>query len=45
MPKKDRVRAVSRDEGFQKLRSMRCFQEVYERMIAGWAMSELARFI
>lgn len=43
--KKDRIRPTGRDEGFQKLRSMRCFQEVYDRMISGWAMSELARFI
>lgn len=40
-----RMRPVSRDEGFQKLRSLRCFQEVYERLLAGWGAPELARFI
>jgi hypothetical protein len=45
MKKGDRVRPLSRDEGFQKLRSLRCFNEVYERILAGWSMSELARYI
>jgi len=40
-----RLRPVSRDEGFQKLRTLRCFNEVYERLLAGWSPSELARFI
>lgn len=44
MPKK-RLRPVSRDEGFQALRRLRCFNEVHERLIAGWSVSELARFI
>lgn len=39
------MRPVSRDEGFQKLRTLRCFNEVYERLLAGWSPSELARFI
>lgn len=43
MPK--RMRPVSRDEGFQALRRLRCFNEVFERLKAGWAPSELARFI
>ena len=40
-----RIRPSGRDEGFQKLRALRCFGEVYERLVAGWAPSELARFI
>lgn len=40
-----RMRPTGRDEGFQKLRTMRCFNEVYERILAGWSMPELARFI
>lgn len=44
MPKK-RLRPVSRDEGFQALRRLRCFNEVHERLLAGWSVSELARFI
>ena len=44
MPKK-RMRPASRDEGFQALRRLRCFSEVHERLLAGWSVSELARFI
>lgn len=39
------MRPSGRDEGFQKLRTLRCFNEVYERILAGWSMPELARFI
>lgn len=45
MSRKDRTRPVSRDDTFKKLRALRCFNEVYERIIQGWAPSELARFI
>lgn len=45
MATKDRTRPVSRDDSFKKLRALRCFNEVYERIVQGWAPSELARFI
>lgn len=44
MPPK-RMKPVSRDEGFQSVRRLKCFNEVFERLKAGWAPSELARFI
>jgi hypothetical protein len=42
---KRRLRPLSRDEGFQALRRIRCFKDVHERILAGWSMPELARFI
>lgn len=39
------MRPVNRDEGLTKLRSLKCFNEVHERVLSGWAPSELARFI
>jgi hypothetical protein len=44
MPSK-RLRPLSRDESFQALKRIRCFKEVHERILAGWSMPELARFI
>ena len=34
-----------RDTKFQKLRSLVCYQEVYERICAGWPLAQVARFI
>jgi|WetSurMetagenome_2_1015567.scaffolds.fasta_scaffold11994_6 hypothetical protein len=36
---------TGRDTRFPKIRALRCFQEVYDRLCAGWSMPELARFI
>jgi hypothetical protein len=35
----------SRDNRFPKIRSLKCFQEVYDRICSGWALTEVARFI
>lgn len=39
------AKPVSRDNRFKKLKSLKCFNEVYQRICAGWGMSEVARFI
>lgn len=43
--KRFQVRAVSRDQRFSRIRALTCFQEVYERVLAGWSMPEVAKFI
>ena len=48
MPKKfgrRPVKPVSRSARFEKLRAMRCFDLVYERIRQGWPMTEVARYI
>lgn len=40
-----RTRPVSRESGFQKLRAMKCFPEVHERICDGWPISEVATFV
>lgn len=35
----------SRQKRFQKLRALRCYEEMYERMCSGWSIAELARFV
>lgn len=40
-----RVRPVSRDSGQPRIRGLRSFQEVYDRILDGWPLSEVARFI
>jgi hypothetical protein len=44
MPSK-RIRPKSRDEGYQKLRTLKCFREVHERILAGWEPAAIARFV
>jgi hypothetical protein len=34
-----------RPNRFKKLRHLQCYQEVYDRLTAGWGLTELARFI
>lgn len=34
-----------RDTRFQKLRALKCYQEVYDRICAGWPLAQVARFI
>jgi hypothetical protein len=36
---------VSRETGFQKLRSIKCFQEVHQKLVEGWGLTELAKWI
>jgi hypothetical protein len=36
---------VSREAGFQKLRALRCFQEVHQKLVDGWGLTELAKWI
>lgn len=40
-----RTHPVSRETGFQKLRAMKCFPEVHERICDGWPISEVATFV
>lgn len=40
-----RVKPGNRGTRFQKIHSLKCYQEVYSRACAGWPMTELARFI
>lgn len=39
------MRPTSRKEGYQKLRTLRCFNEVHERILAGWEPARVAVFI
>lgn len=40
-----RVRPVSREPRFQKIRSLRCFHEVHRRLVDGWSTDRVATFI
>lgn len=40
-----RLKPVSRNPSHAKLRALKCFDEVYERICGGWPMTQLARFI
>jgi len=40
-----RMRPTSRRPGFQRLRALKCFSEVHDRICDGWPLSEVARFI
>lgn len=39
------VRTVSRDSRFGKLRALKCFNEIHERILAGWSMAQVAKFV
>ena len=39
------IRPASRDTGHHRVRTLVCFQEVYDRILDGWPLSEVARFI
>lgn len=43
--KTKRLRARSRNESHPKLRSLKCFNEVHDRICRGWPLAEVARFI
>ena len=45
MPRRKRVKPPGRDTRFQKLRALACYQEVYDRICAGWPLAQVARFI
>jgi len=40
-----RPKPPGRDTRFRKLRALACFQEVYDRICAGWPLAQVARFI
>jgi len=40
-----RIKSMSRENRFKRLRSCDCFPEVNDRMLAGWPLDQLARFI
>lgn len=39
------MKPKGRQAGFEKLRAIRCFEEMHERVRGGWPLSELARWI
>lgn len=41
----ERMRPSSRDYGYERVRELKCFQEVYDRILDGWPIAEIARFI
>lgn len=43
--RKKRPQPPGRDNRFRKLRSLACYQEVYDRLCAGWPLGQVARFI
>jgi hypothetical protein len=40
-----RVKPRNRETRFVKLRSLKCFQEMHDRILQGWPLPEVARFI
>lgn len=42
---KSRIKPQNRSVKFQNLRQLKCFREVHDRIIRGWPISEVARFI
>lgn len=40
-----KVRPVSRETRFARLKSLKCFKEVHDRVLAGWPVSAVASFI
>lgn len=38
-------RPPGRETRFQKLRALKCYREVYDRICAGWPLAQVARFI
>jgi hypothetical protein len=45
MARRSRPKPPGRSTRFKKLRSLGCFQEVYDRLCAGWPLAQVARFI
>jgi hypothetical protein len=45
MSKRKRPKPPGRDSRFKKLRALRCYEEVYKRICAGWPLAQVARFI
>jgi len=43
--KANRIKPKNRITKFQNLRRIKCFKEVHERIIRGWPVSEVARYI
>lgn len=44
-PKRPRVRPISRSPGQPRIRNLKCFPEVYDRILEGWTLNEVGRFI
>lgn len=40
-----RIRPQSRVTGQSRIRNLKCFQEVYDRILDGWTLNEVAKFI
>lgn len=43
--RKNRIRPVSRETRFLRLRSLKCFEVVHQRLLDGWAVSQVADYI
>lgn len=39
------VRPPSREPRFKRVRALQCFEEVHNRLLAGWPAAEIARFV
>lgn len=44
-PKPRRIRPVSRETRFLRLRGLKCFKELHQRLLEGWAPSKVAQFV
>lgn len=40
-----RIRPLSRETRFLRLRGLKCFKEVHQRLLEGWAPSKVAQFV
>lgn len=40
-----RIRPLSRETRFLRLRALKCFKEVHQRILEGWAPSKVAQFV
>lgn len=45
LPKRKRLRPVSRETKFVKFRAMNCFEDVHQKILDGWTPMELAKYI
>ena len=43
--RKNRIRPVSRETRFIRLRGLKCFETVHQRLLDGWAVSQVADYI
>ncbi len=42
---RQRIRPISRETRFQRVRGLKCYKEVHQRLLEGWATSRVAKFV